>query len=214
MHRRQGRRPVQRSGARSDTAPSGVSLERMIADLNPLLRGWAGYFGFSQWHELGIAGRLDTATLALRRLGPVEDARQALSGTPSPQGLREGGQCGHLQPQGTVAAELRRSALHRAFTNSTLHVWDCSPWRRWWALNPPNRRGTDPYARWCGRGGVARCPPIPIDASAAVDHPNNYSLSGYSGATTEATQYLVSDWCEVITERQSIDTIMHLIGHF
>jgi len=30
-------------------------------------------------------------------------------------------------------------------------------------LNPPNRRGTDPYARWCGRGGIARCPPIPID---------------------------------------------------
>jgi hypothetical protein len=32
-------------------------------------------------------------------------------------------------------------------------------------LNPPNRRGTDPYARWCGRGGIARCPPIPIDHS-------------------------------------------------
>jgi RNA-directed DNA polymerase len=31
----------------------GVSLERMIADLNPLLRGWAGYFAFSQWRELG-----------------------------------------------------------------------------------------------------------------------------------------------------------------
>jgi hypothetical protein len=29
-------------------------------------------------------------------------------------------------------------------------------------LNPPNRRGTDPYARWRGRGGIARCPPIPI----------------------------------------------------
>src|SRR6201984_1202962 len=29
-----------------------VSLDRMIADLNPLLRGWAGYFGFSQFHEL------------------------------------------------------------------------------------------------------------------------------------------------------------------
>ena len=29
-------------------------------------------------------------------------------------------------------------------------------------LNQPNRRGTDPYARWCGRGGIARCPPIPI----------------------------------------------------
>ncbi len=30
----------------------GVSLQRMITDLNPLLRGWAGYFGFSQWREL------------------------------------------------------------------------------------------------------------------------------------------------------------------
>lgn len=31
----------------------GVGLERMIAELNPLLRGWAGYFGFSQLRELG-----------------------------------------------------------------------------------------------------------------------------------------------------------------
>src|SRR5579862_1516806 len=30
----------------------GVSLKRMIGDLNPLLRGWAGYFGFSESHEL------------------------------------------------------------------------------------------------------------------------------------------------------------------
>src|ERR1700721_626507 len=30
----------------------GARLARMIADLNPLLRGWAGYFGFSQWREL------------------------------------------------------------------------------------------------------------------------------------------------------------------
>jgi RNA-directed DNA polymerase len=30
----------------------GVSLERMITDLNPLLRGWAGYFGLSQLREL------------------------------------------------------------------------------------------------------------------------------------------------------------------
>src|SRR3954468_12505573 len=30
----------------------GVSLERMIADLLPYLRGWAGYFSFSQWREL------------------------------------------------------------------------------------------------------------------------------------------------------------------
>ena len=30
------------------------------------------------------------------------------------------------------------------------------------SLTRSNRRGTDPYARWCGRGGVARRPPIPI----------------------------------------------------
>jgi RNA-directed DNA polymerase len=29
----------------------GANLKRMIADLNPLLRGWAGYFGFSERHE-------------------------------------------------------------------------------------------------------------------------------------------------------------------
>ena len=32
------------------------------------------------------------------------------------------------------------------------------------SLTPSNRRVRDPYARWCGRGGTARCPPIPINA--------------------------------------------------
>jgi len=30
----------------------GVTLERMIRELASYLRGWAGYFGFSQWFEL------------------------------------------------------------------------------------------------------------------------------------------------------------------
>jgi RNA-directed DNA polymerase len=30
----------------------GVSLERVVVDLNPFLRGRAGYFGLSQWREL------------------------------------------------------------------------------------------------------------------------------------------------------------------
>src|SRR4051794_14757023 len=30
----------------------GITLERMIRELVPYLRGWAGYFGFSQWREL------------------------------------------------------------------------------------------------------------------------------------------------------------------
>ena len=32
-------------------------------------------------------------------------------------------------------------------------------------LTRSNRRGTDPYARWCGRGGVARHPPYPDQGS-------------------------------------------------
>lgn len=43
----------------------GISLEQMIADLNPFLRGWAGYFGFSQWYELPS---LDSWSWIRRRL--------------------------------------------------------------------------------------------------------------------------------------------------
>ena len=31
-----------------------------------------------------------------------------------------------------------------------------------------NRHGTDPYAWWWGRGGVARRPPIPIEAAHVI----------------------------------------------
>ena len=33
-------------------------------------------------------------------------------------------------------------------------------------LEPPC---TDPYARWCGRGGAARLPPIPIAATSCFE---------------------------------------------
>src|SRR5208337_847143 len=43
-------------------------------------------------------------------------------------------------------------------------------------LNPPNRRGTDPYARWCGRGGVVRRPPIPIYSGLPSSHNRHRGL--------------------------------------
>ena len=43
-----------------------------------------------------------------------------------------------------------------------------------------NRRGTDPYARWCGRGGAVRLPPIPISAkyNAAEKGARNHAAKG------------------------------------
>src|ERR1700752_1940618 len=55
---------------------------------------------------VSLPGRLDPPAPALRRLGPMEDARSALPRTPSPQCPRTLGQCGRLQPKRTLAAEL------------------------------------------------------------------------------------------------------------
>src|SRR5947209_16771764 len=91
----------------------GVSLEGMIADLNPFVRGWAGYFGFSQWHELPsldgwIRRRLRCVAWVqwktrgqryreLRRLKVPERSASA----------------GHFQSKGTLAAELLGSFAPR-----------------------------------------------------------------------------------------------------
>src|SRR5246127_4976718 len=94
----------------------GVGLDRMIADLNPLLRGWAGYFGFSQLHELAsldgwIRRRLRCVIWVqwktrgrrykeLRRLGVTGPAaREAV-----------------FSPKGPWRLSFT-NAMHRAFTN-------------------------------------------------------------------------------------------------
>jgi RNA-directed DNA polymerase len=94
----------------------GVSLERMIADLNPLLRGWAGYFAFSQLRELASLDGWTRRRLRcvawgqwktrgnryreLRRLSVSEKAASAAIFSPKgPWRLSSSG------------------ALHRAFTN-------------------------------------------------------------------------------------------------
>src|SRR5260370_26152329 len=53
----------------------GVSLEKMIADLNPFVRGWPGYFGFNQWRELpSLDGRIQRR---LRCVASVQCKTQA-----------------------------------------------------------------------------------------------------------------------------------------
>jgi RNA-directed DNA polymerase len=95
----------------------GITLERMIRELVSYLRGWAGYFGFSQWHELQsldgwIRRRLRCVVWVqwktrgrryheLRRLGvPGPAASEAV-----------------FSPKGPWRMSFT-NAMHRAFTNA------------------------------------------------------------------------------------------------
>src|SRR5258708_10106733 len=106
----------------------GVNLKRMIDDLNPLLRGWAGYFGFSEGCELGdldgwIRRRLRSAqwtqskTFAkrlgeLKRPGVANTAAYAASNSPKgPWRL-------------SLSNALHRALSNRAFRNAGLVFMD------------------------------------------------------------------------------------------
>ena len=81
----------------------------------------------------------------LRRLGIAKFAASVAAGSPTGSGA-----CPDTRRFNTLY-EIRCSTL---LVSPNLHA--CA------GLTRSNRRGTDPYARWCGRGGVARRPPIPI----------------------------------------------------
>src|SRR3954471_1930006 len=118
MHRRQGRRPLQTSGARADRAASGHHPGTDDPGAGPIPAGMGRLFRLQPVARVGLARRLDQTAAAMRRLGPVEDARQAIPGTSPSQGLRTAGQCGHLQPEGTLAAELLGSSATRLHQSS------------------------------------------------------------------------------------------------
>ena len=44
------------------------------------------------------------------------------------------------------------------------------------SLTRSNRRGTDPYARWCGRGGAEKHPPIPINLHSYTQVAESYKV--------------------------------------
>ena len=51
----------------------------------------------------------------------------------------------------------------------------CFPRISWQMLNPPNRRGTDPYALLCGRGGMRNVPLFRLTrVMDQVPHPSGY----------------------------------------
>jgi hypothetical protein len=56
------------------------------------------------------------------------------------------------------------------------------------SLTRSNRRGTDPYARWCGRGDAARRPPIPIHAHSACGFKMESHTRGVPGEECSGKQ--------------------------
>src|SRR5947209_9136317 len=56
------------------------------------------------------------------------------------------------------------------------------------SLTRSNRRGTDPYARWWGRGGTARCPPIPIVGAKAPSGASSRMVGSHPLRTLQLTQ--------------------------
>ena len=137
----------------------GISLQQLIEDLTPYLIGWRGYFGFCQTPrvltnlEAWIRRRLRSYLWRQWQNGHNRFNELRRHGVPKFGAAVAAGVLAHVRtpggPTGPAQSLLR-------LTRSSPTPCLCP------SLTQSNRRGTDPYARWWGRGGIARCPPIPI----------------------------------------------------
>ena len=141
----------------------GISLQQMIEDLSPYLIGWRGYFGFCQTPRvLTTPGSLDSPEIAFVSLAAMAERAQPIYGASPPRHreVRRIGRGrftdGNLAHVWTPGGSTRTTKSRIRLSWSSPNLCACA------SLTRSNRRGTDPYARWCGRGGVARRPPIPI----------------------------------------------------
>src|SRR6266446_8222840 len=147
----------------------GISLQQLIEDVTPYLIGWRGYFGFCQTPrvltnlEAWIRRRLRSYLWRqwqnghnrfneLRRRGVPKFSAAVAAGSPT----------GFWRMSG-------HPAVQQALRN---HYFDSLGLPRLYVSvqAQPSRTAVvrDPYARWCGRGGTARCPPIPINSTYAT----------------------------------------------
>ena len=112
-------------------------------------------------------GCVDSPEATIVPVAAVAERAQPLQGTATTwrAQVRRGG-CRRLTDR--VLADVRTpggptGTAKRVFRLDRPSPCGCVPAQR---LTRSNRRGTDPYARWCGRGGAARLPPIPINPQA------------------------------------------------
>ena len=141
----------------------GVSLERRVEDLAVYLNGWHGYFGFCETPStLRSLDQWVRRRLRCRRLAAMATRAEALCGTPQTRRRPCAGRADRRECLWPLAPEQQPRAVHR-------HVKRLLQPTRSAVPRPPTDRlirrtavVRDPYARWCGRGGAVRRPPIPI----------------------------------------------------
>jgi hypothetical protein len=168
--------PILRPGTKSYTvgrsgSPSreltrrtrGKSLAQMIEELARYLTGWRAYFGFCE--SPSVLRKLDQWTR--RRLRAVAWKQWKRGRTRFAELTRRGvgpglGGANRRQPARPVAAQ-QQPRLDPRFPQPRLRRARPAFPRRPRVAQFAEPPYTDPYVRWCGRGGAVRRPPIPID---------------------------------------------------
>ena len=179
----------------------GFSLQQLIKELKPYIMGWRGYFGFCQTPRSPHEPRsVDPSKIAFVSLAAMANQAKPLRGvTPSRRSKVPGS--GRRWFTNRAMAHVRTSSgptgpTQRLFRDARSSPNLCArP-----SLTQSNRRGTDPYARWCGRGGVARRPPIPIIStmsaiSPAPDLPRRGHVNGPTSAARFPSPHRTAAWC-------------------
>ena len=139
----------------------GVSIKTTMEELVPYMRGWRGYFGFcetpevlialTRWVRLRLRAALWRQWKTPRRRRAALIALRSLGGT-AQYGRQRPWPLVHRPEQGPLCWAFQRLLQIARSPNLDRNALAQ-------LLEPPC---TDPYARWCGRGGAERLPPIPI----------------------------------------------------
>jgi RNA-directed DNA polymerase len=141
----------------------GNSLAQIIKELSVYLIGWRGYFGFcetpSVLRELDQWTRRRLRAIAWKqwRNGPTRYAELRRRGV-GPFLWRQQPPAAPGAPGGSAIARPSPSPYPTPYSNRSA----LQPLRYLGQLSSVEPPYTDPYVRWCGRGGAARLPPIPI----------------------------------------------------
>ena len=162
--RAKGARQIQGADPRHDTPDTGVQSATVDQRAEAIHHGMARLLRLlpdsASPHELRS---VDPSKIAFVSLAAMANQAKPLRGA-TPSRLSKVCRSGRRWFTDWALAHVRTSGGPTSPTQRLFRVARSSPnlcARP--SLTRSNRRGTDPYARWCGRGGVARHPPIPIN---------------------------------------------------